>query len=70
MIENLVINRRLRVKKIEPEDNAKTVNEAFKKLADECEYKIDTDCGHTDVDFDCMSCQISICPLLGNWGVR
>ena len=56
------------IKNNNTEENAKAVNEAFKKLADNCEHKNDTDCGHTDVDFSSMSCQISICPLLGNWG--
>jgi hypothetical protein len=44
----------------------KHIAQEFGMLASDCPYKKDSDCGHPNVEFKCMNCQISICPLLND----
>ena len=42
------------------------VKNQFNKLADVCPHHCEysADCRHPDLEFSCMGCQISQCPLL------
>ena len=45
---------------------ASIVTEAFSKLSSVCKYRCqhNGDCEHPDVEFSCIGCHISQCPLL------
>lgn len=47
-------------------DIAKSVINTFAFMQDSCKHHCghSADCRHPDRDFSCMSCQISICPIL------
>lgn len=45
----------------------KSVNAGFEALADNCPHRTwdGADCAHPNLEFSCMCCYISNCPLLG-----
>jgi hypothetical protein len=45
-------------------ESQKNVYSAFKELRESCIHRDMNDCGHPDIDFKCMSCSPSNCPLL------
>jgi hypothetical protein len=50
----------------EPQTNslATKVKEAFIELRKQCPHKDMTDCAHESIEFNCMLCCPSNCPLL------
>lgn len=40
------------------------VGEAFGRLREGCPHRVDTDCGHPDIDFNCVVCAPCNCPVL------